>query len=339
MTELTVKPSRATIGDVAQRAGVSIATVSRVINQTAQVSKEVSDRVMAAIGELNYKPHTAAKNLASRRTNTIGLLLPEISGDFFAPLMRGVESCINQAGYDLLISTHSHRSLAARSPLGIHNSDGLLIFSSCLPNSELHHLYQLSCPMVLLFQNPPDELAVPCVNIENKSGTRKIVDHLIEVHQHRRIAFLAGPPDNEDSYWREMGYRESLAAHGINCDPALMAIGGFDEEEAKGPVRQWLANGVSLDAICAGDDESAIGAMAALREFDRRVPEDVAVVGFDDIPLARHLSPPLTTVRTPIEQAGQEAANQLVRLIRSGQAESHILLPTELITRRSCGCA
>jgi LacI family transcriptional regulator len=333
-------PTRPTIADVARRAGVSIATVSRVVNHTAQVSKEVADRVQIAIAELNYQPRTAARNLASRRTNTLGLLLPEIGGDFFAPMLRGVESAITQAGYDLLISARNLMSInGSRSPLSLHNTDGLLIFTSCLPNDELVSLHQLGYPMVLLYQSPPEGLPIPCVNIENKSGARHLVDHLIEIHACRRIAFVAGPLGNEDSYWRETGYREALAAHGLGFDPALVAVGGFDEEEAKAPIRRWLSAGVRIDAIFAGDDESAIGAIAALRESGRRVPEDIAVVGFDDLPLARHVLPPLTTVRAPTEQAGFEAAEQLVRLIRTGRAEPHTLLPTELILRQSCGCA
>lgn len=327
--------SHATIADVAKRADVSIATVSRVVNKTARVDEVTAERVRAAIADLKYRPRSAARNLASRRTDTIGLLLPEVSGEFFSPMLRGIEAGLNNTGFELLISTHITGS---RHPLGAHNTDGLLVFTNSLPDSELAHLHHMGFPLVLLYQSPPAPLNIPCVTIENKSGARTITDHLIEAHGCRRIAFLAGPKDNEDSHWREIGYRDSLAAHTIAFDPALVAEGGFDEEEAKAPVRGWLKAGLPFDAIFASDDESAIGVINALRDGGKRVPDDVAVVGFDDMPLSRHVTPPLTTVRAPTERVGYEAASLLVKLIRTGEAEPLILLPTELVIRHSCGC-
>src|SRR6185295_2401299 len=125
----------------------------------------------------------------------------------------------------------------------------------------------------------------------------------------------------EDSYWREMGYRESLAAHGLPFDPALIALGGFHQEQAQASVKNWLAQGLEIDAIFSGDDEAGIGALAALQQAGKRVPEEIALVGFDDIDVSRYLFPALTTVRAPIEQAGWEAARQLAQLIRTGQAD------------------
>jgi DNA-binding LacI/PurR family transcriptional regulator len=158
------------------------------------------------------------------------------------------------------------------------------------------------------------------------------------VHCYRRIAFLRGPENHEDSYWRELGYREALEAHRIPFDPTLVATGGFHKGMAQVAVGQWLRDGVEMDAVFAGDDESATGVITALRQAGKRVPEDIAVVGFDDVHMADYLMPPLTTVRAPIERTGREAVRQLVRLIRTGQAEPLVLLPTELVIRRSCGC-
>jgi DNA-binding LacI/PurR family transcriptional regulator len=333
--------TRATIADVAELAGVSIATVSRVINQTGPVAGETAAQVHAAIAELKYVPHAAARGLASRRTQTLGLLLPGISDQFSAAMLRGIEAGAREGGYDLLIhSTHveSGAGPAPRRRLGEHNTDGLLIFTDSLDDAELTRLYQLGFPMVLLHRSPPDGLTIPCVTFENKSGARQLIDHLIEIHGYRRIAFLAGPEEHEDSYWREMGYRESLAAHDIPFDPALVARGGFNQEQAQRSVENWLANNMELEAIFSGDDEAGIGVLAALQQANRRVPADIALVGFDDIDVSRYLNPPLTTVRAPIEQAGREAARQLVNLIRLGQADPLVLLPTELVIRRSCGC-
>jgi DNA-binding LacI/PurR family transcriptional regulator len=329
-----------TIADVARRARVSIATVSRVLNGTTPVIEETAGRVRDAISELHYVPRSAARVLASRRTNIIGLLLPEIGGAFFQLMLRGIEAGVREAGFGLLIHATDMPPATGmpRHPLGEHNTDGLIVFTDSVNLTELAHLHGLGFPIVLMHRTPPEDLPVPMITVENKSGAHNVVEHLIRVHQRRRIAFLRGIEDQEDSAWREKGYREALEEHGLVFDPGLVSRGDFSSNVAHASVRQWLMDGVSFDAIFAGDDESASGAIAALREGGRRVPEDVAVVGFDDVSFARFLNPPLTTVRAPIEQVGREAVRQLVNLIRDGSAEAKTLLPTELVIRESCGC-
>jgi len=332
--------SRATIVDVAKRAGVSTATVSRVINQTDSVTPETAARVRAAIAELSYRPRSAAQTLASRKTNTIGLFFSGISADFFFPLLHGVEAEAMEEGFGLLISTHGVQapSAAMSHPLGEHNTDGVVVFVDSLPEEELTRFYQINFPVVLLHRSPPEGLEIPWVTVDNERGARRLIDHLIEVHGYRRIAFLTGQEGHEDSQLREMGYRESLDSHGVSFDPGLVAAGGFDREQARSAVENWLAEDLEFDAIFAGDDEAAIGVLAALDSAGKRVPQDIAVVGFDDVALARYLNPPLTTVRAPIEQVGREAIRQLVRLIRGQRVEPLVLLPTELVVRQSCGC-
>ena len=329
-----------TIADVAARAGVSIATVSRVVNGSTPVIDETARRVQAAVDELHYVPRSAAQGLASRRTNTIGLLLPEIGGWFFPSMLRGIEAAARQAGFDLLIHTIevSYPLKTSRRALGMHNTDGLIVFTNSVGNDELAYLQENGFPIVLLHQTPPANLNIPVITIENKNGAQKLVDHLIEVHGCQRIAFLRGPEGHEDSAWRERGYRESLEAHGIPIDETLITRGGFDEDEAAAAVRQWLLDGLDFDAIFSGDDDAALGVFTALQGAGRLIPEDVAVVGFDDVPLARFMSPRLTTVRAPTEQVGMEAVKQLVRLIRSEPTDPITLLPTELVIRNSCGC-
>jgi DNA-binding LacI/PurR family transcriptional regulator len=222
--------------------------------------------------------------------------------------------------------------------LGEYNTDGLLVFTDSLEETEISRLYNIGFPMVLLHQTPPNGYDIPCVTIENKAGARKLVDHLIEVHGYRKIAFLSGPSTEEDSKWREMGYRESLSSHNIPFDPGLISLGAFDAEIAHESITQWLTRGVSFDALFAGDDEAATGAITAFKHAGKRIPEDIAVVGFDDIYIAQYLSPPLTTIHAPTEQVGFEAAQQLLHLIRQEPTEPLVLLPTELIIRRSCGC-
>lgn len=325
-----------TIADVAQRAGVSIATVSRVINASTPVNPETARRVRDAIKELNYVPSPAARTLANRRTNTIGLLLPEISGEFLQHLLRGIEAAVRDAGFDLLIHStqDSHRSR----PLGEHNTDGVLVFPESVDESELRRLYDISFPVVLLHQAPPDGINFPMVTFENRSGAEMLVSHLIELHGRRRIAFLRGPKGHVDSLWRERGYRSALESHNITFTPSLVGYGGFDETTARETIQSWLLDGLDFDAVFAGDDDSALGVITALKQAGRQVPRDVAVVGFDDIPFARIINPPLTTIRAPIEQVGREAVGLLVRLIRDGSTDLEVLLPTQLVIRESCGC-
>jgi len=330
-----------TIADVAERAGVSIATVSRVLNGTTPVQPEKTERVRLAMDEMQFVPRTAARVLASKRTNTIGLILPEISGAFFSPMLRGIEAEAHEINYDLLIhSMHATLSSANHnSPLGEHNTDGLLVFTNSLHERQLTRLYHLNFPVVLLHQTPPDLLNIPVITIENKDGAAMLINHLIEAHGRQRIVFLHGPMGHEDSQWRERGYRESLAAHNIPFDPALIASGGFDDDEAFVTIQQMLREGVNFDAVFAGDDDAAAGAYRALKMAGRLIPGDVAVVGFDDVSFARYLSPALTTVHAPIEEVGREAVRQLARLMNGEPAEALTLMRTQLVIRESCGCA
>jgi LacI family transcriptional regulator, galactose operon repressor len=334
---MIIKSRSSTIADVAHRANVSIATVSRVLNGTTPVQPEKAERVRMAMEELQFVPRQAARVLASKRTKTIGLVMSEISGAFFPPMLKGIEDAAYEAGYDLLIHS-TQKEGPSRRPLGEHNTDGLLIFTDSLDHRELHRLHNIDFPIVLLHQTPPDSLDIPVIAIENKNGAAMLVDHLIDKHDRRRIVYLRGQEGHEDSVWREHGYRAALKKHKIKFDPALIARGNFDEEDAFAAVQQLLADGVDFDAVFAGDDDSAFGAIRALRLGGRIVPQDVAVVGFDDVPFARYLSPALTTVRAPIEQVGREAVRQLVRQLNGEQPNPVTLMRTELIIRESCGC-
>lgn len=336
-------PVRSTIEDVAKYTGVSIATVSRVINKSGTVAPQTAERVWEAIAELDYVPHAAARGLALSKTHTIGMILPNIGNHFLSSLLKGVASCATENGYTLLMYSTQRRYAKQGTgdpnlPVALHNTDGLLIFSDALDSAEIIRLYNRQLPLVLLHRSPPGDLKIPCVTFENKKGARALVEHLIAVHRYRRIAFLAGFPNDEDSQWRELGYREALAAYGIPFDPALVGLGGFNEAIAAATVAQWLKDGLWFDAIFAADDESALGAMAALEQAGKRIPHDVALAGFDDIVLSRYLTPALTTVHAPIEKAGWVAVETLLQLIQSGQAEPLVLLETELVIRRSCGC-
>jgi LacI family transcriptional regulator len=333
--------SHPTIKDVAEHAGVSIATVSRALNKTAPVQEDTARRVFAAVETLKYRPKAAARILARQKTDTIGLLLPVISGDFFAEMLQGIERGLVEGGYGLLI----HATFGGAKPnspvrhvLGEQNTDGVIVFSDSLDEDELHRFHEINFPVVLLHRSSPEGLNIPCVTVENKNGARAIVEHLIAVHNRRRIVFLRGPQGHEDSAWRELGYRQALERHHIPFDPQLVEMGNFNDADAQQAIRRLLGREVAFDAVFAADDDSASGALAALQASGLRVPQDVALAGFDDSPFAHALTPPLTTINAHIQQAGYTAAQQMVRLLQSGQADPITLLPTALVIRRSCGC-
>ena len=338
---MTKKSHSVTIRQVAQKAGVSVATVSRYINQNAPISEEVAKRLEKVMSDLQYVPHAAARNLASRKTHTIGLILMKIHRDFFAPLLSGIEAVVSEHNYIMLVATSepekSNRNIAA---VGAHNTDGLLIFANSLSDQQIQQLYQKNTPMVLIHRSAPESLTIPSVTVENKAATRKIVDHLIEDHHKRNIIFMRGPESQEDSYWREVGYKASLEAHGIPFDERMILVGEFERDIAYKSLKDFISdpNHPPFDAIFSGDDDAAIGAIRALDEAGIQIPEQVSLAGFDDFRLSPYLSPSLTTVRAPTEDVGRVAAEQLFRLIEGQNVEATTLLPTEIILRRSCGC-
>ena len=338
---MTRKLDSVTIRDVAKYAGVSVATVSRFINQNAPVSQDVADRIQQVMLDLNYKPLAAARHLATRRTRIIGLVIHNMHTDFFAPLLSGIESAVSENHHNLLVATYKSpaRFDNSQPPIGPHNTDGLLVFADSLSEEHLTQLCRFKFPLVLIHRTPPINLKIPFVTVENKAATRKLINHLIEEHGRRSILFLRGPHEQEDSYWREQGYREALEAHGIPVDPNLILDGEFDGQVAYQNIKKFLCNNsCKFDAVFTGNDDAAIGAMTVLVETGLRIPEDVAVVGFDDSRLAPFLAPSLTTVRSPTEEVGRTAACLLFNLIKEQPAESVTLLPTEIIIRHSCGC-
>lgn len=331
--------SAPTIRDVARLAGVSVASISRYLNQTAPLAPDTAERIRRAMETLNYVPHPVARNLATNRTNAIGIVLNDIGGDFFTPLLDGLIETTEANNYNLLVFTSKRSGHYNRVLLGPVYTDGLLVFLDSLGREDLEHLHSIGHPIVLIHQSAPPGLSIPLVTVENKAASFRIVSHLVEVHGRRRIALLRGPQGNEDAYWREAGYREALKAHGLEYDETLVAPGDFDRSVSQASVRRWIQDGTVFDAVFTSDDESAIGALRALADAGLLVPEQVAVVGFDDQDLSPFLAPPLTTVHAPTRLVGETAARQLIRLIRGETVEPEILLPTELVLRASCGCA
>jgi DNA-binding LacI/PurR family transcriptional regulator len=335
------RSSSVTIRDVAKKAGVSVATVSRYINQITPVSTGVSERLEQVMKELRYVPHAAARHLASRKTRVVGLLLNNLHNDFFVPLLNGVEAVVRRKGYNLIVATyHADSRKEMQPPIGPHNTDGLLVFSDGLMDEDLESLHASGFPMVLVYRTPPASLPIPSVTVENVTATYKLIDHLIKIHGRRRILFLRGPLHQDDSNKRETGYKSALQANGIPFNENLLLNGEFERDVAYDVLNKFLENGhrFDFDAVFSGDDDAAIGVLRSLQNHGFSVPDDVAVVGFDDLGFAQFLNPPLTTVRAPTEAVGRTATERLFDLLEENSSDEVVILPTEIVIRRSCGC-
>jgi len=339
---MTKRSSSITIRDVAQKAGVSVATVSRFINKNAPVSLEVAERVQTVMTDLRYVPHAAARHLASRKTRLVGLLLNNLHNDFFIALLNGVEPVVRQKGYNLIIATYHFDSRNSMPPpLGSHNVDGMLVFSDGLLEDDLIALHSTGFPVVLVHRLPPNGIQIPSVTIENTAVTAEVIAHLIEVHQRKHILFLRGPENQEDSGLREIGYRSALQAHGLPVDEELFLKGEFERDFAYAALNEFIVTKGrdKFDAVFTGDDDAAIGVLRSLQEHGIRVPEDVSVAGFDDLGFAQFLNPPLTTVRAPTALIGQAATERLFGILGNHPSNEVTIMPTNIIYRRSCGCA
>ncbi len=305
------------------------------------MSEELSKRVQQVMEELNYVPHATARQLALRKTLTIGLLMTNMNNDYFAMLLSGVEQVVSEVGYNLLVATyHPNSRDDYPPPLGAHNTDGLLIYADTVSARQIEQYYDRDFPVVLIHRTPARGINIPYVTVENVKSTRKLIEHLITVHGCRKIVFLRGPESQEDSHSRETGFREALAAHDIEFDESLVMRGGFERDISYKAIKSFLQkpNRPEFDAVFAGDDNAAIGVLIALKEAGLRVPEDVRVVGFDDLRMSPYLTPSLTTVRAPIEEVGRSAAMQLFHLLNGKKAEPAVLHSTTIVLRRSCGC-
>jgi DNA-binding LacI/PurR family transcriptional regulator len=327
-----------TIRDVARRAGVSVATVSRFLNANGPVAQDTRQRLEQAMLDLNYVPKAAARSLATRQSRMIGIFLSSIYGDFFTPLISGIEEVTAAAGFDLLISTANQLNGPQDLPMAMFNTDGMLVFADSLPVNTIQRCYELGLHMVLIQQSAPHGTLIPSVTIENRQASRQVVSHLIEVHGRKRIVMMAGPSSHEDAQLRTLGYKDALHAAGLKYDPQLVLTGGFDRQIAEASLKQFIAQNWDFDAVFTGDDDAAVGVLAALSKAGIQVPEEVSVVGFDNQLLSAYLVPPLTTVNVPINQVGQTAARQLLCLMRGEHPNLVTVLPTELVLRHSCGC-
>lgn len=330
---------RITIKEVARAAGVSVATVSRVLNESGPVAADTRDRIRRVAGEMRYTPNGAARSLSTRRTGTLGVLLPDLYGEFFSEVIRGLDQAAQRSSYHLLLSSsHNDRSdLVAALQAMRGRVDGLVVMSPHIDVAVLAANLPESLPAVLL--NPPlEDGAFDTLSVDNHGGARAMVAHLAG-HGHRRIAMIRGPAHNRDAAERLRGYRAALAAAGLPADPALEVEGDFTEECGYHGVRALLGLAQPPTAVFAANDSAAVGAMSALREAGISIPGQVAVAGFDDIPISRYLTPALSSVRVSISELGARAMEQLVRAVAGENRHEriHQTLPTALVIRESCG--
>jgi LacI family transcriptional regulator len=328
----------ATIKDVAREASVSVATVSRVFNGAAVVRAETAQRIRDVAASLRYAPHGGARSLITNRTSTLGVLLPDLYGEFFSELIHGIDVTARREGYHILVSRswegRTEVEEAMRAMRG--RVDGVLLMSPHIDADSLLNIPP-ALPVVLLC-SPSHGPGVDSVIIENYRGAKEMVRHLTSLG-HRRIAIIKGAAGNYDAAERLRGYRAALKEAGIEPDRELERDGDFTEAGGFAATIDLLASSPRPTAIFAANDSMAIGALSALRESRVSVPGEMAVGGFDDIPLARYMDPPLSSVRVAIADLGARAVEALLRGIahKNEHAPRRDRVSTELVIRRSTG--
>jgi LacI family transcriptional regulator len=323
-----------TLDMVAQLAAVSPSTVSRILNGTATVSPAKQQAVDAAIKKLGFRPNPVARGLAGGRTLSIGVVTQTISSPFYGEALHGIEDCLERAGYiPLFISGHWQEAEERKAieALLSRRVDALIVLAGRISNQALQ-AYARKVPMVVVGR----ELKGPqlfSLGFDNRAGALLATRHLIECG-HQRIAFIAGDRAHEDALEREAGYREAIKQAGIAFDPALVVTGDFTESGGLQAVNQLLDGRVPFTAIFAANDQSAIGAALGLYRRQVRVPDDVSLVGFDDVAPAKFSIPPLTTVRQSVYEMGRQAAAAVLALL-GGVVPTVTLPPPQLVPRES----
>lgn len=333
---LEESPMATTIKDVAREAGVSVATVSRVMNGHAAVTPETRERIQRIAAELRFTPSSAARSLITRRTHTVGALLPDLHGEFFSELIRGIDLAARARGLHLLVSSsHGNAAEAAAALRAMHGRvDGLLVMSPHVDADFLGGNLTPGLPAVLM-NSAVDDPHHAMLRVDNFGGAQAMMRHLVGVG-HRQIAFIAGPEHNHEARERLRGYRAALAEL-LPGVPELVLQGDFTDASGERAGQELLARAQRPDAVFAGNDMMALGCLASLTRAGLEVPGDIALAGFDDIPICRYVRPALTTVRVPIVELGALALAELASAIETpGKAPAGPrTLRAELVVRQS----
>ena len=334
-----MKP-RPTIKDVAARASVSRQTVSRVINDKDDISPATRDRVLAAVEELGYRPSAVARSMVAGRTRTLGCISPNLTDYTFAGVIEGAQAEARRQGY--FIITGSAPTAADVAPLLeemlLRQVDGLLVLNPHADERYQHLLPLIEKGMAVVYLgSDPHGEPVPVVRNDDREGGYQATRYLVGLG-HTRIAMITGPQNEDCVQDRIAGYVRALTEAGRSVATDLIVTGDWSPDSGYQALQRFLTAGLQFSALFAQNDRMAAGAIQAARERGRRVPDDLAVVGFDDIPLAPYFDPPLTTIHQDAFEHGRQAARLLIHQIEyPGSPVEHITIPCELVVRRSCG--
>src|SRR5271169_3012085 len=330
----------ATLRDVAAAARVHPATASRALNPETRilVSEETARRVTDAAAKLGYRPNPVARSLRTRRSHTVGVLIPDLNNPLFPPIVRGLEDKLAEAGYVALIGNtdaDANRERTLFEQMRARHVDGFVLATATLHDQLLAEAAAAEVPLVLMNRLAQD-YSFPSVSVDNEQGARMAVTHLARLG-HTRIAHIAGPQEASTGMSRLRGFRDGMATHGLEVDEGLITYAGrYTVEEGARCCRELLASQPAFTAVAAANDMLAIGCYAALDECSLQCPEDISVIGFNDMPFIDRLRPPLTSVRFPHYQLGTEAAQLLLERISDRDAPVKILyLAPELVVRKS----
>ncbi|WP_422443644.1 LacI family DNA-binding transcriptional regulator [Thermoanaerobacterium sp. DL9XJH110] len=332
----------ATIYDVAKKARVSIATVSRVLNNSGAVSEKTRQRVKKVMEELNYTPNVIASALTKKSTLTLGLLIPDIANLFFAELARGVEDASNDFGFNIIICNTDYSSEKEATYINLlkqKSIDGFIISSAYYNDQNVIKLLKANVPLVLLGRDIDDSegLPVDIVGSDNVKGGYIATKHLIELG-HKSIACLLGPPQIKVNLEREKGYLKAMEEADLKVCPEAVGYGDFKVEFGFRKTLDILKGPCKPTAFFAGNDLIALGVIRAIRHCGLKVPQDISVVGYDNTMFAEMIDPPLTTVNQQMRKMGYIATELLIKRIKGERATGEkIILDTELVIRKSTG--
>lgn len=325
-----------TIKDVAKAAGVSVMTVSRVINKKEYIAQATRDRVLKAIKDLHYKPNIVARSLVAKKTDFIGLIVPDIGNPFFADLVKGAESLARERGYSLILGDTEGKNDNEKAYIDAMRGrmcDGIIMVAPRIEDDLILKLNEV-LPLVLVDRYIESDRILQ-VWIDNADGAFRAVEHLIQLG-HRRIGFIAGPQNVQNSFRREEGYRRALTKYGIEINTDLMQVGDFYFDTGSRMFDLFMERIDPPTAIFASNDLMALGVIKRAKERGLSIPGDLSVVGFDDIFLAAMIDPPLTTVRHPTIEMGMEAIEQFIDLLDDRDREyQKSTLENKLIIRKS----
>ncbi len=330
-------PMKPTIKDVARKANVSVATVSRVLNHQSGYSEETKQKVLQAIKEMGYQPNAIARGLINKRTQTIGVLFPKLSSMFSSQLLHGIEYTAHERDHSVVVCNtdkNGKRTVKYLQVLREKQVDGIIFTSEVLTEEYFRVLTAMKIPVVLL-STRSEKYPFPHVKVDDKQAAYDATRYLIQ-RGHRKIAMISG--DQTDPIAgkpRIEGYKEALAAYGIPFQENLLAFGSFGFHSGVMAMEKFLQSKVEFTAVFAASDEMAVGAMSAAFRHGIKVPDQLSVIGYDNLRLAEMTTPPLTTVAQPLFEMGKQAAEMLLQMIETKTEVPGRILPHEIIERQS----